>query len=168
VRAPFGLGGELSCEVLTDFPERFAAGAEVWAEGRAYRVRQARPHKDVMLVTLDGVASRTRADAFRGVLLEVPESELASLGEGQYFRFQIVGIEVVDIAGKQLGRVAEVLETGANDVYIVRNDEGDLLVPATDEAIKQVNVAAGRMVVEVLVGLERRPHPKPRKRLRRI
>lgn len=164
MRAPFGVRGELAVELLTDFPTRFEPGAALWAAGREYRVHGARPHRGGVLLDLRGIQSRLQAEQFRGLLLEVPEHELAPLEEGHYYRFQVIGMEVVDREGRALGRVAEVLETGANDVYIVRDAEGDLLVPAIDSVVERVDVGTGRMVVDLPAGLERKPFPKPRDR----
>jgi 16S rRNA processing protein RimM len=71
-------------------------------------------------------------------------------------------MEVVDAGGNALGRIEEVLDTGANDVYIVRSAEGELLLPAIDSVVKDVDVAGRRMVVELIEGLERRPVRPPR------
>ena len=164
IRGPHGTRGELRVSTLTDFPERFAAGSELWANGARYQVSSARPHRGGQLVELEGVVAREQAEALSGALLEVPEQELASLPDGQYFRFQIIGMDVVDGEGAPLGRVSEVLDTGANDVYIVRNDEGDLLIPAIDAVVREIDHEAGHMVVELLEGLERRPHTRPKQR----
>ncbi len=164
VRATRGVRGELSVDPLTDFAQRFRPGSVVFAGGAPYTVRRARSHRGALLLELEGIQSREQAETLRGVLLEVPQEELAPLGEGQYYRFDIVGMAVVDGAGAPLGRIEEVVETGANDVYLVRNDEGDLLVPAIDTVIKEVDVAGRRMVVELVAGLERKPHSRRRKR----
>jgi 16S rRNA processing protein RimM len=167
VRAPFGVRGELIVDSLTDFPQRFRRAATLWAAGVSYTVRSARPHRGALLLELSGIDSRDQAESLSGLLLEVPEDELPALAEGEYYRFQIVGMDVVDRAGQPLGRIEDVLDTGANDVYVVRNAEGDLLLPATDAVVKEVDVAGRRMVVELMAGLERKPHPQPRRRTRR-
>ena len=163
VTAPRGLRGELTVVPLTDFPERFQPGAQLWARGTAYTVRHTRTHRGRLLVELEGIESRTEAEALRDVLLEVPEQELPPLAEDQYFRFDVVGMEVVDESGRALGRLDEVLETGANDVYIVRDDSGELLIPAIDSVIKRVDVKGRRMVVAPLAGLERRARKPPKR-----
>jgi 16S rRNA processing protein RimM len=173
VRGARGTRGELKVDPLTDFPERFRRGATVWLEGRAYKIRLSRQLPPSLLLQLEGIDTREAAAALGGRLLEVPEEQLAELEAGEYYRFEIVGLDVVDSDGAQLGRVEEVLETGANDVYVVRNDEGDLLLPAIDTVVKEIDVEGGRMVVELIEGLERRPHtpqrsvrlkPDPRKK----
>ena len=157
VRAPHGVRGELSVEPTTDFPERFQPGAAVWAASVSYTVAGARPHRNTLLVQLEGIESRDQAEPLRGLLLEVPDVTLTPLEQGRYYRFQIVGMDVVDTAGAPLGRIEEVLETGANDVYIVHDAESELLIPAIDSVIQDVNVDAKRMVVRLLDKMERRP-----------
>lgn len=157
VHGPHGVRGELKVEPLTDFPQRFEAGATLWAAGRAYRVHSARLGQGLLLLALDGVTTRDDAQDLRGLLLEVPEGDLAPLKEGRYFRHQLIGMAVVDRAGTPLGRLEQVLETGANDVYVVRDAEGELLVPAIDSVVVEVDVAGGQMVIEPMTGMERRP-----------
>ncbi len=164
MRAPRGVRGELTVDPLTDFPRRFQPGATVWVGRAAYTVRRARSHRRALLLELEGIDTREQAGALRGLLLEVPEQDLSPLGEGQYYRFQILGMEVVDRDGQPLGRIEQVLDTGANDVYVVRNEEGELLIPAIDAVVKEVDVAGRRMVVELMEGLERRPPKRPRGR----
>ena len=162
VRGPHGLNGELRVEPLTDHPHRFQAGATLQAGDRSYTVRGSRMHQKALLLQIEGIDTRGQAEALRDLLFEVPESELPALGEGEYYRYQLIGMEVVDREGQSLGRIAEVLDTGANDVYAVRNEEGELLLPAIDTVIREVDVADGRMVVEVPSGLEKRPLAKKR------
>ncbi len=163
VRAPRGIRGELTVDPLTDFAGRFHPGATVWASGTPYAVRRARSHRRALLLELEGIETRNQAETFRGLLLEVPEEELAPLTEGQYYRFQIIGMDVVDREDQPLGRIEEILDTGSNDVYVVHGPDGELLLPAIDAVVKEVDVAARRMVVEPLPGLE----PRPRKQQRR-
>ena len=162
VRGSHGLNGELKVEPLTDHPHRFQRGATLQAGDRSFTVRSSRVHQKALLLQIEGIATRTQAEALRDLLLEVPESELPALAEGEYYRYQLIGIEVVDGDGRSLGRIEEVLDTGANDVYAVRNADGELLLPAIDTVIKQVVVVAGRMVVDVPSGLERRPEANRR------
>ena len=162
IRAPRGVRGELKVFVLTDFPQRFAPGAVLWAGGLPFTVRRTRTHRGTLFVEFEGIGTRDQAEALRDLLLEVPEGELAPLEENQYFRFQVLGMEVVDADGQPLGRIEEVLDTGADDVYIVRNAEGELLIPAIDAVVKEMDVAGGRMVVELPEGLERRPVKQPK------
>jgi 16S rRNA processing protein RimM len=152
-----GVRGELSVESLSDAAGRFAKGAALWIDGERYEVQQSRPLKRGIAVKLAGIDSREAAEALRGKLLEIPEATLEALGEGEYYRFQLIGLEVVDGDGRALGRLEEVLATGSNDVYVVRGPAGELLLPATDDVVRKVDVAAGRMVVELIEGLGAAP-----------
>lgn len=102
---------------------------------------------------LDTIVTRDAARALIGQALYVPEAEAVALPKGEYFVHQIVGLTVVTTAGEALGTVAEVLETGSNDVYAVRGPRGEVMIPALKEVIKEVDLAAGRMVVDPLPGL---------------
>ena len=161
VRGPHGIQGELSIEPMTDFPDRFVPGAVLLAGKANYTISAVRIHKKGLLVTLAGITTRNQAEVLRGKLFEVAESDLPDLAEDQYFRFDIVGIDVVDENGTSLGKVADVLETGANDVYIVRDEESELLIPAIDSVVKEIDTEARRMVVDVIPGLERRALKRP-------
>jgi 16S rRNA processing protein RimM len=114
VRGAHGVRGELKVEPLTDAPERFRPGTTLHAGGIPRIVRSARVHQDVILIELAGIGTRERANELRGALLELREDELPSLEEGCYYRHQIVGLQVFDEQGALLGRVEQVLETGAN------------------------------------------------------
>jgi 16S rRNA processing protein RimM len=157
VRGGRGVHGEIKIDPLSDAPERFQPGATVHAAGVPRIVRQARQFRDLVLLELAGIETRERADELTGTLLEVPEAELSQLEEGRYYRHQIVGLEVFDEAGSSLGRVDQVLETGANDVFVTRSGDSELLIPAIDTVIREVDVPRGRIVVRLLPGLERTP-----------
>jgi 16S rRNA processing protein RimM len=100
-------------------------------------------------VTLRGHPDRTSVERFRHAILQVRESDLPPLPEGEYYRFQLVGLRVVDTEGRDLGVLEEVLETGANDVYRVRAPDGsDVLLPATADVVIRVDLEAGVMTVD--------------------
>ena len=164
VRGPHGIRGELRVSLLSDVPERFAPESRIWVAAAPYKVKSARPHRGGLLVALDGIRTRSQAERFRNLLLEVPDGDLAPLSDGQYYRFQIVGLAVFDVEGQTLGHVERVLDKGANDVYLVQDEESELLIPAIDSVVKEIDVAGGRMVVEPLAGLERRPLARPKQR----
>ncbi len=160
VRAPRGVRGEFKVEPLSDIPERFLPTATLWAGGVQHTVRASRQSCDTLLLQLDGVDTREQAESLRGLLFEVPETESPALAEGTYFHHQIVGLEVRASDGESLGRVASILETGANDVYVVRSEAGELLIPAIDSVIRTVDLARGVIIVSQLDGMERRRKAK--------
>jgi len=153
VLSAHGLRGEVKVEPLTALLEHFTAGRRLWIGQAAHEVEASRQQKDSVLLKLSGVASVEAAKALRGCPLSLPESELAPLPEGEYYAHQIVGLEVYDRDGAPLGKVVELLPTGSNDVYVVDGPRGELLLPAIDDVIIEVDVAGGRMVVSLMDGM---------------
>ncbi len=150
---PWGLRGDLKVEPLTDFPERFALGGSLYVEGVAYAIERCRWHKGKVYIKLSGIDSATAAKALRQGFLEVPEEELKPLSEGEYYQFQILGLEVRTTEGQPLGKVTHILSTGSNDVFVVHGEGGELLIPALDDVIKAIDLDGGWMEVELMEGL---------------
>jgi 16S rRNA processing protein RimM len=165
VASPHGVRGDVKVMPLVDKRERLSRGRNVLLAGETRTIERVRWQKGMAFLKLSGADDREAAAALRDQLLTVPEEELEPLPEGQYYRFQLIGLEVVDGAGERLGRIEEVLTTGANDVYVVRGGErGEVLLPATDDVIKQVDLAGGRMLIEEVPGLLPKPGKRPRRR----
>jgi 16S rRNA processing protein RimM len=148
IAAPWGVRGDLKVQPLTDFPERFQRGAALWVRDRRHEVQRSRWSRGLVYLALSGIDSRNAAEELRDALLEVPEGELTLLPEGQYYRFQVIGLEVCTPEGRSLGRVAEILPTGSNDVYVVRGGPRELLIPAIEDVVREVDLKGGRLVVE--------------------
>jgi 16S rRNA processing protein RimM len=153
VGTAWGVGGVVKVIPLVDNVERLAPGRRVTVAGQRRTIESSRWQKGMAYLKLSGIDDREAAFALREQLLTVPESELEPLGEGQYYRFQLVGLAVESAAGAPLGRVTDVLDTGANDVYVVRGERGEILVPATDDIVKEIDLERGRMVIEEVPGL---------------
>jgi 16S rRNA processing protein RimM len=153
VVAPHGLRGEIRVQPLTAQSEHFAAGRTLWIEETAHEVEASRRQRGFVLLRLSGAASVEAAEALRGSLLSLPESELAPLPEGEYYAYQIIGLEVYDGDGARLGKVVGLFPTGSNDVYVVDGPRGELLLPAIDDVILEVDVPGGKMVVSLMDGL---------------
>ena len=150
----WGIRGQLKVRSETDFPERFAPGSELHLNGAPAVVMSARPHRGGLVVGLSSVEDRNAAESLRGSLLTIREDQLAALPEGTYYHFQLIGMDVFTDEGEGLGRIAEILETPGNDVYIVRKEGGrDLLLPALKSVVLSVDVASARMRVRMTPGL---------------
>ena len=148
--APHGVRGELRVAVLTEFPERFLDMKRVLVEGKGeMTVTGVRTHQDIILMTLAEVKDRDAASALRGRLLQVTRAELMPLPEGQFYVFDLVGVKVFDEAGQELGVLEEVLQPGANDVYLIRRTDGsELLLPDLRSVVLTVDMPGRRMVVK--------------------
>jgi 16S rRNA processing protein RimM len=160
VLRPHGVRGEVRVQVLTDFPERLSQHAAFYLahpdspEDVQHRaVETMRFHQQVLLLKLEGCDDRNRAEELRDLLVLIPIEDAAPLEEGEYYHFQVIGVEVETASGEELGRVTEVLETGANDVYVVRGPRGEVLIPAIESVVRELDLEANRMVVSPLPGM---------------
>jgi 16S rRNA processing protein RimM len=157
VVAPYGIRGDVKAEILTDFPQRFRRLQRVFvgATDRELHLTRYRLDDDGRFVYLHfkEIPDRTAAEALRNQLLTIPEAEAMPLPEGTYYVHQIIGLRVVTDTGEELGRVREVLHTGANDVYVVDGPRGEVLLPAIPEVILDVDLAQGILRVHLLEGL---------------
>lgn len=154
-----GHRGEVRVMPLTDFPERFTDMKSVLVktgdrmERRA--VERTYRHKKFAVLKFAGVDDMDAALELKNSLLLVTRDELTPLPEGSYYIFDLVGLEVRTVDGRPLGAIADVIQTGANDVYVVENPgRKQLLIPALKQVVRQIDLAAGNMVVELPPGLE--------------
>ena len=157
---PHGVRGELRVEVLTSFPEQvgrhkylYLAHPQTPDVAERYLAEAARMHGQVLLLKLGGTDNRDTADELRGMLVEIPREQAVKLAEGEFYQYQVVGLRVETEQGTWLGQLIEVLETGANDVYIVVGPFGEVLLPAVAEVVRRIDIEQGLMVVHLLPGL---------------
>ncbi|HZP89914.1 MAG TPA: ribosome maturation factor RimM [Actinomycetota bacterium] len=149
-----GVRGEVAVLVLSEVPERFAAGSVVLLEdGRPLTVESSRPHRGRLLVKFREVPDRSGAEALRSKVLVVPESASPELPEGSWWDHQLVGCEVVTESGRSLGELREVIHTPANDVWSAIAGGTETLVPALRDVVVSVDVTARRIVVREVPGL---------------
>jgi 16S rRNA processing protein RimM len=144
-------------EVLTDFPERIQIGKSVYV-GPARQtlvIRSLRWHGERLLIAFEGFDDRDAAGALRNQWVAVRVGDQPELPQGEFYHHQLIGLQVVDEGGHSLGSIEEILETGANDVLIVRSaDRGQILLPMIDSVVLDVDLALGQMRVHLLPGLE--------------
>ena len=151
----WGLQGHVRVQSLTDFPERFAPGARVFIDEQPYAIEACHWQRRTPCLLLSGVRSPEAADALRGRLLEVPDAEHPAFSENEFYVDDVEGCRVETLDGTVLGTVREVLQPGANDVYVVeRGARRDLLVPAIRSVVLRVDVPAQRIVVDLPPGLD--------------
>lgn len=153
-----GLQGEVSVTVLTEFPERFAETEWVYLgdefEATAYQLKAHRWHKQNVLLTLNGVTDRDQADMLKGQLVQVPIEDAMPLPDGTYYLYQLIDLEIITTTGERLGVITDIIEIGAaNDVYVVKNEDKEILIPAIGDVVKSIDMDKGQMVIEVIDGL---------------
>ncbi len=154
INSTWGLHGHVKVTALSSNPQRFEPGAVLFVRGEPRRILEVAYPRGYPCIVFEGYENASAAAALRDTLIEIAEEELPALPEGEFYVHDLVGLAVVDADGDAIGQLAEVLRTGANDVYLVRREGArDLLIPAIPEVILDVDPAAGRMRIELLPGL---------------
>ena len=154
VMGPHGRDGGLNIRLLSDLAGRFDPGSALLIDQRPYTISSSRQTgPDNALLWLEGIAARSQAAPLTGKYLTASPDSNAELEEGEYFHYQLIGMQVRTEEGEALGDIQEILETGSNDVYIVRGHEGELLIPAVAHVVLEVDVAANSMRVRLPDGL---------------
>ena len=159
-----GREGEIRVKATSDVPGRFDEGQTLYVsrdgvspEERTYQVAKTRSTgskgKDILIISLRGCRDRDQALRMAGLWLCVLQSEVPSAEEGEYFHYELLGLQVRTVEGEDLGEVVEILETGSNDVYVVRGAAGEILVPALSKVVREIDIASGLMVVDLPEGL---------------
>ncbi|KMK77187.1 ribosome maturation factor RimM [Alkalihalobacillus pseudalcaliphilus] len=157
-----GVKGEVRVIASTDFTEdRFASGQELMVIDKEtksevkVKVTGHRKHKNFDLLTFDGYTNINHVERFKGEFLYVHEAFLDELDKYEYYYHEIIGCLVKTEEGQELGKVREILETGANDVWIVqRIGQGkDILIPYIEQVVKQVDVEAKVITIHAMEGL---------------
>jgi 16S rRNA processing protein RimM len=155
-RKPHGIRGEVRMTVLTDYPELIQPGQKIYVGPRyqAYTIRGLRWHGGDLLVSLEELPDRTAVEIFRNVMVHLKSEEMPELEEGEFYTHQLVGLHVVTDDEQSLGRLKEILYTGANDVYLVEAEDGkEILLPVIDEVVRQIDLEEGIITVHLLDGL---------------
>ena len=153
---PHGIHGEIVMDVYTDFPERLQPGITLFigSNYEALRLSSCRPHRRGMIVMFDGYQNREEIAELRNQLVHVSAADRPPLEDGEYYHHQLLGLQVIDETGRSLGRLDQIIETGANDVYLVRDQSGkERLLPATTEVILDINLEKKFIQVQLLPGL---------------
>ncbi len=151
-----GLKGEVriqpwadSCEFLLDFKRLYYNNGE-----NCFNVTASRVQKNVVVAKLEGIDSIEQADTLRNKVLFIDRAD-AQLAEGQYFIQDLIGLRVIDADnGREYGVINDIFNTGANDIYSVRAENGkDYLIPAIDQVLAGTDLEAGTVAIHVIKGM---------------
>ncbi len=156
LRRPHGVQGEIIMDLHTDFPERLKANRKLFIgeKHKALTLEGARSHGNSILVKFRGINTPEDAGQYRNQWVYVKTSDVPALPEGHIYQHQLLGMTVVDESDKTLGKLTEIIETGANDVYIVKDDSGnELLLPVIPSVILDIDPERRLIRVHLLEGL---------------
>lgn len=161
IEKPFGVKGDVRVRSLSDVPGRFEGLRQatlVAPSGRrlaaaVVRVREDRSSHGRYVVGFDAFSTPEEAATFRGGLIQIPRSQTPPLPAGQYYEFQLIGLTVKNESGRRLGTLNEVLETGGNHTFVIRDGGRELLIPAAREVVRSVDAEGRTMTVRLPEGL---------------
>lgn len=154
----FGIKGEVKVAPFTDDINRFDDLKKVYVRTKKdlkiYKVENARYHKNMVLLKLEGINNPEEAEMLRNAFLEVDREDAVPLKEGTYFIADLIGLDVYTDDGKLLGKVDDIYNTGANDIYVVKDELGkQILLPGIKDVIKEVDLESEKIIVHLIPGL---------------
>ena len=157
VLRPHGLEGLLRVQSFSQSADALLNAEKVTfklvtGEDRLLSVVSARPHKDVFLVEVAGLASKTQAESFRGAEIYVGKDALVR-EEGEYFWFELLGLDVFSDDDLFLGVVSQIIPAGDNEIYVVKNGDREIFLPAARNVVNHIDLENGKMIVSALEGL---------------
>ena len=151
-----GIKGEIKVFPTTDDPKRFKRLKEVILRGprgeKVLKVESVRFQKQMVLLKFKDIDDINDIEKDKGAGLFVPRAQAVPLGKDEYFIADLIGLTVVTEEGEELGTLTEVIQTGANDVYVV-SGEREWLLPAIADCVQEVDISGGRMTVHLMEGL---------------
>ena len=150
-RGAHGVKGEITMEVLTDFPQRLRPNRTVYVgeDHRPLRIHATRWKDHWLLVSFEGIGDRNEAALLRNQPVYVRAEESPPLADGEYYYHQLIGLNVIEESGNRIGVLSEILETGANDVFVVKPEhEPEILLPVIESVILKVDLDAGQIIVK--------------------
>jgi 16S rRNA processing protein RimM len=162
-----GNNGRVRVAPETDHPERFATGSTLVVSGTPYSIGYVTHAAggDVLIVDFSGLKTREQAHTLIDQVILGAIDDAPPLAEDMYYHYQLIDMTVVDVTDTVLGKLTEVISTGANDVYVITAEGSELLIPALADVVVEVDVPNARMTVNVPEGIEPRSTiPKPKNR----
>jgi 16S rRNA processing protein RimM len=150
LRRPHGVQGEIPLEIYTHLLDLLAPGCVVYVGDahQPYTIEKTRWKQKLLLLKLAKINDRTIVSALTNELVYIKTSELPSLPEDDFYYHQLIGLQVFEEDGRYLGVLVEILETGANDVYLIKDEAGDeVLIPAIEEVVLDIDLDQDKMIV---------------------
>lgn len=155
---PHGIEGALRIKSYAQSEESFLNAGTVFlrsssGETREYAVASVRPHKNMLLIKLEGLNTLEEAEIYRGATILIKRDSLPREGDGEYFWHELIGLEVYLSGGDYVGILKHILPTGSNDIYVVQEGRSEVLIPAIHEVVKEIDLINNRMIISEVEGL---------------
>jgi 16S rRNA processing protein RimM len=155
IKASHGVRGGMRIQVLSDDSSRFLKLTQVYLGQvhTSFRVLEARVLPKQVLLRLDGISTPEAVAPWRGSSVYVAAADALALEPGEYYYHQIIGLTVITEQGEKLGEITDIIPTGSNDVYVVTNEEHEVLLPALKDVVLAIDLGNRHMTVRVPEGL---------------
>ncbi len=150
-----GLKGEVRVDPWCDYPEFLCEFDELFFSKGTEKIiiENARPHKNIVIMKIEGIDTPEAAEKLRGKILYISRNDV-ELPEGTYFVQDLIGLEVEDADnGTVYGRITDVRNTGANDIYTIKSEEKEFMFPAVPEFIEKTDIEGGKLYIHMIDGL---------------
>lgn len=154
-----GLRGEVKIATWTDYPEDFEEIGKVYVKTKSgdevLTITNVKYQKNNIIVKFKEIADINEAEKYKNLIVRADRNDLPELEEGAHYIADLIGLDVVDEDGELLGKLVDVFNTGANDIYDVKRDgKKNLLLPVIDEVVKNIDLQTGKITVHVMEGLD--------------
>ena len=160
IASTHGLAGEVNVFPTTQDPDRFKKLKKVTlhtqkGEEILLDVASARFFKKFVIVKFKQFNNINEVEKFRGCELTIDRKDAIKLEKGEYYCADLIGLTIVDEEGAELGKLTEILQTGANDVYemTLKDSEEKIYIPAIKDCVKEIDIEAGKITIHVMPGL---------------
>ena len=149
----FGIKGEVKVALYTEDINNFKNNSKVYVNEKEMQVEKSRLQKNMLILKLKGIDNMNDAEDLRGSIIKVDRSK-NGLPKGTYYIADLIGLDVYTEDGNLFGKVTDIYNTGANDIYTVKTQDGkEVLLPAIKDVIKQVDIQNEKIIVHILKGL---------------
>ncbi len=150
-----GVKGYVKCMPMTDDLERFEELKYVYTEKDDMKraISDVWFQKGMVYVKLKNIDDMSTAETFKDTYISILEDQLRVLPQDSYYLFDLEGMDVYSTEGDYIGRISDIFQTGANDVYEVKNNNKSYLIPAIKDVVKLVNVQDKKMIINIIEGL---------------
>ena len=155
---PHGLGGLLRIRSYAHSEESFLNAGTVFLKSDQqklleYKVLSAKPHKNILLMNLEGLDSLEEAEKYRAAEIFISKDSLKREKDDEYYWFELIGLKAYLKNGRYIGRLKEILSTPANDIYVVSEGDSEFLIPAVHEVIEVIDLKKKKMIISEIEGL---------------
>lgn len=150
-----GIKGYIKCMPMTDDLERFEELEYVYTEKDNIKrvIDDVWYQKGMVYLKLRNIDDMNTAESYKDTYISILEDQLRELPEDSYYLFDLNGMDVYSSTGEYIGKISEIYQTGANDVYEVRNNKSSFLIPAIKDVVKSVSIVDKKMIIDVIEGL---------------